>query len=88
MVHEALKNGPVNKTLKTLRDKKIEERIQEHVKNIREYRTNDRVLSVEDEVRIAKNNLDEVILSLTQRHIKSPVKHDSFFKNGGAFLGK
>ena len=69
MVHEALKNGPVNKTLKTLRDKKIEERIQEHVKNIREYRKNDQVLSVEDEVRIAKNNLDEVILSLTERVI-------------------
>ena len=69
MVHEALKNGPVNKTLKTLRDKKIEERIQEHVKNIREYRKNDQVLSVEDEVRIAKNNLDEVIPSLTERVI-------------------
>ena len=69
MVHEALKNGPVNKTLKTLRDKKIEERIQEHVKNIREYRKNDQVLSVEDEVRIAKNNLDEVIFSLIQRRI-------------------
>ena len=69
MVHEALKNGPVDKTLKTLRDKKIEERIQEHVKNIREYRKNDQVLSVEDEVRIAKNNLDEVILSLTERVI-------------------
>lgn len=69
MVHEALKNGPVNKRLKTLRDKKIEERIQEHVKNIREYRKNDQVLSVEDEVRIAKSNLDEVILSLTERVI-------------------
>ena len=69
MVHEALKNGPVNKTLKILRDKKIEERIQEHVKNIREYRKNDQVLSVEDEVRIAKNNLDEVIFSLIQRRI-------------------
>ena len=69
MVHEALKNGPVNKTLKTLRDKKIEERIQEHVKNIREYRKNDQVSSVEDEVRIAKNNLDEVIFSLIQRRI-------------------
>ena len=69
MVHEALKNGPVNKTLKTLRDKKIEERIQEHVKNIREYRKNDQVLSVEDEVRIAKNNLDEVIFSLIQRRM-------------------
>ena len=69
MVHEALKNGPVNKRLKTLRDKKIEERIQEHVKNIREYRKNDQVLSVEDEVRIAKSNLDEVILSLTERFI-------------------
>ena len=69
MVHEALKNGPVNKTLKTLRDKKIEERIQEHVKNIREYRKNDQVLSVEDEVQIAKNNLDEVIFSLIQRRI-------------------
>ena len=69
MVHEALKNGPVNKTLKTLRDKKIEERIQEHVKNIREYRKNDQVSSVEDEVRIAKNNLDEVIFSLIQRRM-------------------
>ena len=69
MVHEALKNGPVNKTLKTLRDKKIEERIQEHVKNIQEYRKNDQVLSVDDEVRIAKNNLDEVIFSLIQRRI-------------------
>ena len=69
MVHEALKNGPVDKRLKTLRDKKIEERIQEHVKNIREYRKNDQVLSVEDEVRIAKSNLDEVILSLTERVI-------------------
>ena len=55
--------------MKTLRDKKIEERIQEHVKNIREYRKNDQVLSVEDEVRIAKSNLDEVILSLTERVI-------------------
>ena len=55
--------------MKTLRDKKTEERIQEHVKNIREYRKNDQVLSVEDEVRIAKSNLDEVILSLTERVI-------------------
>jgi len=61
LVREALENGPPSSVLKALRNKQLESRIQEHVRNIKGWKNTKSLMSAEDEVKVAKSNLDEAV---------------------------